>query len=98
MVAAESTTVLKDRVVLLNEDIRLLNERIVNLRNKDSIDALLIAGYEKQMAIMRDQRGIFEAEIAVRDKTIKKLKRKRFWTTLGGIAGMGGAFWLGSSL
>lgn len=76
----------------------ILSERI---NEKDSIISLLKSTNRFNEIIintMTDQRHIMETELAVANKQLKKEKRKKLWTSIGGIVGIGAAFWLGLSL
>lgn len=85
LVAAEQKKVLEQQIVILNERIAGYEGIIEALQDRDSAT---ISGYEKQISIMKDQRGIFEGEINLLNKEIKKLNRKVFWTSVAGIAGI----------
>src|SRR6476660_1268501 len=53
MTAAEQKKVLEERISLLNEDIRLLGERIDNLKAKDSLSLQIINTYADQVKTMQ---------------------------------------------
>lgn len=105
MIAAEQRKVLQERVNLLTSDLDLLNSRIIlkeavitDLKDKESINALIITTFRNEISTMQDQRKIWEGEIKSLQKQLKKQKRKTFWTAMAGVASTAGAFWLGSKL
>jgi hypothetical protein len=76
MTAAEQKKVLEERISLLNEDIRLLGERIDNLKANESLSTQIIGTYTDQIKTMQDQRKLFEIELAAANKALRKEKRK----------------------
>lgn len=85
MADAKLRPVLQERINLLTTDISLLQERIANLKTKDSVNTLLIATYEAQVSTMQEQRVIFEDQLKAYEKLIRRQKRKTFFTGLAGI-------------
>lgn len=96
MTAAEQKKVLDERVTLYDTDIRLLNSRIENLKAKDSVSAEIMESYRREIWTMVSQKALYNAELNNISRLLKKEKRKRFWTIVGGIATTTGALWLGS--
>lgn len=86
LTAAEQKKVLDEQVVLLNQ--RISGFELIVQQYKDK-DTATVGSYERQIAIMKDQRIIFEGQIKQNEKIIRKLKRKVFWTSAAGVAGMG---------
>lgn len=96
MVAAEQKKVLEERVALYTADISLLNGRIENLKAKDSLSMSIMGTYQNQIRVMEDQRKLYDTELSAVNKLLRKEKRKRFWTAMGGITVAVGGFWLGT--
>ncbi len=82
---AKMKPILQERINLLNADILLMSERIGNLKAKDSVNSQIIATYEAQLFVMKDQRKIFEAQLKDYEKKIRQQKRKTFFTGMAGI-------------
>lgn len=101
LAAADSGRVYMDKSAQLKKDvdsltlaIQLYNSIIYELNQQDSIQQRVIEAYQAQIAIMTDQRKLLEKQIKHNDKTIRKLKRKAFWTSAAGLAGMGAMTYL----
>lgn len=86
LIAAEQKKVLDEQVVLLNQRISGYELMVQQYKDKDTAT---VGSYEREIAIMKDQRKIFEDAIKGNEKVIRKLKRKVFWTSAAGVAGMG---------
>lgn len=93
---AEEGKLLAEKVTLLDNHIALLNSRIIELEGMvkayelvGNFNDSLITSYKAEIAIMKEQRKLFEGAIKDNEKVIRKLKRKVFWTSLGGVAGIG---------
>lgn len=92
----------QQRDILLG-DIKNLNQRISEkeaiikqLEKNDSVSLAIIDTYKREIAVMKDQRGIYEGELKVIQKQLKKEKRKRIFTGIVGIATTAIAFYIGS--
>lgn len=86
LTAAEQKKVLDEQVVILNERIAGYEAMIKHFQDKDTAT---VGSYEREIALMKDQRKILEDQIKGNEKVIRKLKRKVFWTSVVGVAGMG---------
>lgn len=100
LVAAQQKQILQDEVANLNDRIAEKDKQLSILLAKDSatINSLQkeIALTKEQIAVMQDQRGIYDAELKAIRKQLKREKRKR---TLTGVAGMittAAAFYIGT--
>ncbi len=82
---AKQRPILLERIQLLNTDISLLQERIANLKTKDSANTQIIATYETQLYTMQEQRVIFEQQLKSYEKLLRRQKRKTFFTGMAGI-------------
>ena len=91
LTAAEQKKVLDEQVVLINQRISGYEEMIKAYRDKDTAT---VGGYERQIALLKDERKIFEQAIKDKEKEIKKYKRKLFFRTAGGIFIVGGLSYL----
>jgi septal ring factor EnvC (AmiA/AmiB activator) len=75
--------------LLLDQNIELLNQRIAGLQTRDSLNEKIINSYVSEIAVMKEQRAVFENQLKENEKTIRKLNRKVRWVSIAGIAGMG---------
>jgi len=98
---AKQKPVLLERVQLLTDDIRLLNQRIAVKDSlistyvaKDGNSQAIIKALEDQKATMQEQRKLFEDQLAGYEKLLRREKRKRFWTAVGGTVTTGAALYL----
>lgn len=94
LIAAEQKKVLEQQVVVLNLRIAEKDSIIALLRFKEETGEQIIKTYEDEVSVMKDQRKIFENEIKQNEKIIRKLKRKVFWTSAAGLAGVGAMAYL----
>lgn len=91
LIAAEQKKVLESQVTLLNERIFGLNEIIKNLNEKDSVS---VKTYNDQLAVMRQQKELFMDQLNGYERLLRKERRKRFWTAVGGVVTTGLATYL----
>lgn len=98
MAAADSASLLRERVRLLYSDIGSLSQININLRRTDTLQQRLINTYEAQVKTMQEQRGLYDAELSNIRTLLKKERRKRTWTAIGGLVGIAGAFYVGLQL
>lgn len=98
---AKAKPVLQERIVLLTDDIRLLNQRIAvkdsiiaTYTTKDGNNQAIIKALEDQKGIMEEQRKLFEDQVKGYEKLLRREKRKRFWTAVGGTITTGAALYL----
>jgi len=82
LTAAEQKKVLDEQVLLLNQ--RIAGYELMVQQYKDK-DTATVGAYEREIALMKDQRKIFETAISDKEKQIRKLKRKIFFRTAGGL-------------
>lgn len=97
---ADSMKVYKKLVSQKQADIDTLTQRIDALQNvitqlkaKDATNQSIVSTYENQVKEMTDIRTEMQNEINYWQKLFLKEKRKRFWTTVGGIIGIGAAIY-----
>src|SRR5688500_12673435 len=83
-IAAQQKKVLAERIVLLDQNIELLNQRISGLQSQDSLNEKIINSYLSEIAVMKEQRAVFEGALKENEKTIRKLNRKVRWTAIAG--------------
>ena len=98
---AEQKPVLLERIALLTDDIRLLNQRIAVKDSlitvyvaRDGNNQAIIKALEDQKGIMEEQRKLFEDQVKGYEKLLRREKRKRFWTAVGGTVTTGAALYL----
>lgn len=91
LIAAEQKKVLDEQVILLNQRITGYEAMVRQYKDKDTAT---VGGYEREIALMKDQRKIFETAISDKEKEIRKYKRKLFFRTAGGLLITGGLFYL----
>jgi len=83
LINAEQGKLLKQQVSVLNERISILNSLVTNLQDKDTAT---VGSYERQIAVMKEQRVIYDDQIKTFEKLLRREKRKRFWTGAAGMA------------
>jgi hypothetical protein len=86
LIAAKQKKVLDSLVVSLNQDIKSYEIVVKELQAKDSVNAQIISTYVSMVNTMKDQRKVFEDQIAALNKEVKKWKRKERWTAIAGVA------------
>lgn len=91
VIAAEQRKILKEQISLLDQRILGLEEMIRQLNDRDSIT---VASYEAELKLMREQKALYEDQIATFEKLLRREKRKRFWTSVGGTLTTVGALFL----
>lgn len=89
VIAAEQKKILEEQVVILNRRISEKDSVIALLRFNDETNEQVIQTYKDELAVMKDQKDILFSAIKGSEKIIRKLKRKVFWTSAAGVAGMG---------
>lgn len=85
VIAAEQKKVLEQQMVIMNLRIAEKDSIISLLKFKDETNTQVIQTYEDELAVMKDQRKIFETAIAGAKKEVRRYKRKLFWRTAGGV-------------
>lgn len=83
LTAAEQKKVLDGQVVILNDRIVLLQGIIDRQIDKDTAT---VGSYERQIAVMKEQRVIYDDQIKTFEKLLRREKRKRFFTGAAGMA------------
>lgn len=91
LIAAEQKKVLDEQVILLNQRIAGYESMVQQYKDKDTAT---VGSYERQIAVMKDQRTIFESAISDKEKEIRRYKRKLFFRTAGGVLITGGLAYL----
>lgn len=101
LVDAKQKPVLLERIDLLTTDIKLLNERIVvrdsiiNLMERDELASQeIIKMLKEEKELMLEQRAVYDSQLAAYEKLLRKERRKRRWTAVGGIMLTGAATYL----
>ena len=101
LTAAKQRDVLQEKINLMGSDVTILNNRITELQGaisdfkaKDDGFNQIVNTYTSEIQIMQEQRAILEKQITDLNSEIKKLKRKNFWTSVGGIAAVIGIIYL----
>ena len=91
LTAAEQKKVLDEQVALLNQRIAGYESMVQQYKDKDTAT---VGSYEREIALMKDQRKIFETAISAKEKEIRRYKRKLFFRTAGGLMITGGLAYL----
>lgn len=91
IIAAKEGKEYKKQVGLLTERIALKDEIISQMNQRDS---LVRAGYENQMAILKQELDLRKDQINGYERLLKKERRKRRAVAAGGIAATGAALYL----
>ncbi|HEX7906222.1 MAG TPA: hypothetical protein VF487_20250 [Chitinophagaceae bacterium] len=86
LIAAQQKRLLQEEVNIL-EQRTLQKQAIINTyEGKDSINAAIIATYQAEIKVMKNQRGVYDAELKSINRTLKRQKRKTFFTAMAGVA------------
>lgn len=98
---AKQKPVLLERISLLSEDMRLLNQRIavkdsiiLVLDSRDRNNDGIIRAYEDEKKTYKDQVALIQNQMHTLESMLRKEKRKRFWTGVGGTLTTGLALFL----
>ena len=101
LIDAKQKPILLERIDLLTADVKLLNSRIVvkdsiiNLMERDELASQeIIATLREEKKLMQEQRKVFEDQLNAYEKLLRKERRKRRWTAVGGIMLTGAATYL----
>lgn len=57
-------------------------------------DSATVAGYKNQISIMYQEQAIYKDQVNTFEKLLRREKRKRFWTSAGGVVATGLAIYL----
>ena len=82
MIAAKQGDVLKEQVKILNERVTLLQSMVLNLEQKDSANT---SQSVNQVALFKQEIDLYKDQIKTFERLLKREKRKRFWSTAGGV-------------
>lgn len=98
MAAADSTPLLRERVDLVEQDKRHMAGIILTMQQRDSVNAKLLFSFQEQVLVLNEKQLLYNAELSNIRTLLKKERRKRTWTAIGGLVGIAGAFYLGTKL
>lgn len=83
--AADSMNVLLQmRIVSLTAAVERLQER----------DSVTVMAYKEQISDLRKEQAIYRDQVNTFEKLLRREKRKRFWTSAGGVVATGLAIYL----
>ena len=82
VIAAKQGDVLKEQVKILNERVALLQSMVFNLEQKDSANT---SQSVNQVALFKQEIDLYKDQIKTFERLLKREKRKRFWSTAGGV-------------
>jgi hypothetical protein len=91
LIAAKQKQVLEERVAILSSRIDTLQSIIHALKDKD---AATVQGYEAEIKVMREERKIYQDQVSAFEKLLRREKRRRFFTAVGGTLATGAALYL----
>lgn len=91
LIKAEQGKILKEQVRVLDEKIVLLEAKVSLLEEKDDST---VSSYERELKLLNDQKAIYEDQINTYETLLRKERRKRRWTAVGGIFTTGAAILL----
>lgn len=94
--AAKERDILKERIGILTVDISIMNRRlsqkdslITEYQAKDNANDVIIASMREQRAALEDEKKIFNDQLRGYEGLLRRERRKRFWTTVGGLVTTG---------
>jgi hypothetical protein len=85
LIAAKQKKKLDTLVQSLSADIRSYEITTRTLLAKDSANKEIVATYQAMVGTMREQRTVFEGQINVLNREVRKWKNRSRWTAIGGI-------------
>lgn len=96
LTAAKERDIYKERINLLQGDVSLINQRIsqkdsiiADLRVKDFNNQSMVMTMKEQRVLLEDQKKILLDQIGVLNKTVRRMKRRQFFTAAGGVLATG---------
>lgn len=96
MLAAENGKSAQEKVIVLNGIIEGMDARIKNFQDmiaeyesKDSVYVKIINGYVLEVKNLEAQKETLTQWVKSLEKDLRKEKRKRFWTAVAGVVGIG---------
>lgn len=93
---------LEEKITQKEKDISELTQRINDLKkiillmqDKDKLNQSVTKSYEKEIKEMKEIRTLYEKDVEIYKKEIKKLKGGKFWTAMAGAFATAAAFFIG---
>lgn len=83
--------VLEERVVILSARVDTLQAIIRQLETKD---AATVEGYESELKTVQEELKIYMDQVETFEKIVRREKRRRFFTAVGGTLATGAAMYL----
>jgi hypothetical protein len=91
LIAAKQKTVLEERVIILSSRIDTLQSII---RSQDDKDEATVEGYKLELKVLQEEKKIYQDQVSTFEKMLRREKRKRFLTGLGGSLATAAALYL----
>lgn len=98
---AKQAPILRERINLLTDDIRLLNQRIAlkdsiisNLDKKSENYEAIFRATDDQKRVLKEQIELMENQVHTLESMYRKERRKRTWTAIGGTLTTAAALYL----
>ena len=84
-----------DSIAKLLQDKVVVYETIVKqFVGKDSLNADIKTLFQSEIKTLQEQKAVYEGQILVLNKQIKRWKRKTRWTAIAGVAATAGVLYL----
>lgn len=94
VIAAQQKKELEREIAIAEKRIETLLQAIRVHEQKDSINADIIDTYKREVQAIREEMAIYDKELKTVTKSLRKQKRKTFWTAMAGVASTTAAIFL----
>lgn len=94
VIAAQQKNELEREIAIAEKRIETLLQAIRVHEQKDSINADIIDTYKREVQAIREEMAIYDKELKTVTKSLRKQKRKTFWTAMAGVASTTAAIFL----
>ena len=91
VIAAQQKKELEREIVIAEKRIETLLQAIRVHEQKDTISADIIDTYKREVQAIREEMAIYDKELKTVNKSLRKQKRKTFWTAMAGVVSTGAA-------
>lgn len=94
VIAAQQKNELERQIAIAEKRIETLLQAIREHEKKDTISADIIDTYKREVQAIREEMAIYDKELKTVTKSLRKQKRKTFWTAMAGVASTAAAIFL----
>lgn len=94
LIAAQQKKLLQEEVTILEQRLQQKDAIVKAYEGKDNNNAAIIETYKAEIKVMKNQRAVYDTELKLINRTLKRQKRKTFFTALAGVASTTAAIFL----